>query len=70
MGHIIVWIRPKNILEKILTLKSHRDTHLTYNTRVMMESYLSSSLTHTIDFRTYTRTWSGTPKSQEVRDMR
>jgi hypothetical protein len=64
--HIILWLRPQ-IPEKILMLKPHRDTHITYNTRALIMIHLDSSPTNTLSLRTCERNW---PRSHTKAELK
>jgi hypothetical protein len=69
-GHIILWLWPKTLLNKILMRKPHRDLHLTYNTQDLFDSYLASNNLTSIDIYTFNRVWPGTPNKAMIRGLR
>ena len=68
-GHLIIWVWPKTIPVKILTLTPHRDTHLTHNSRGLIDSYLQRLDSNTVDFRTVGKSWPGTPTQSDIWEM-
>jgi len=52
-------------MEHLLTLQPHRDTHLTYNTRMLIVAYLTDLDTTTLDVCYYDRNWLGAPTKEE-----
>ena len=64
-GHITLWLRPKPSIEHLLTLSPHRDTHITYDTRILIAQYLDSNVTTSLSLRTYHPTWLGAPSPQD-----
>ena len=66
---IIIWHRPKTLPEKILTLKPHRDYHLTYDIRSRIVEYLNSSDSLTFTFRHFHRVWPGAPSPADIRGL-
>ena len=42
-------------------LKSHRDTHITYDTHALISQYLDSDPLTSLDIHAYMKTWPGTP---------
>jgi hypothetical protein len=67
--HIIIWHCPKTLSEKILTLKPHRDHHITYDTRSLMSDYLLSRDTLTITFHPFHRAWPGAPTLEDIQGL-
>jgi hypothetical protein len=63
---IVIWHRPKTLPKKILTLKPHRDYHITYDTRFRMIEYLDSTNLLTITFRYFHRAWLGAPSLGDI----
>jgi hypothetical protein len=66
---IIIWHRPKMLPDKILTLKPHRDYHLTYDTRALMIRYLDSVESLTITFRFFHKVWPGTLSQADIEGL-
>ena len=64
-GHITLWLRPKPSIEHLLTLSPHRDTHITYDTRILIAQYLDSNMTTSLSLRTYHPTWLGAPSPRD-----
>jgi hypothetical protein len=64
--HIILWLWP-NIPEKVLILKPHGDTHIMYNTRVLITSHLDISPADTFIIRTCERNWPGSLTKVELK---
>jgi hypothetical protein len=64
--HIILWLRP-TIPKKLLTLKPHRDTHITYDTRALITIHLDSSPTNTFTIRMCERNWPGSHTKVELK---
>jgi hypothetical protein len=64
--HIILWLQP-NIPEKLLTLKPHRDTHITYDTRALITLHLDTSPANTFTLRTCERNWPGSHTKTELK---
>jgi len=46
-------------------LKPHRDTHITYDTRLLIAQYLDSNVTTSLSLCTYHPTWPGAPTPQD-----
>ena len=40
-NHTYLWLQPKTTIPHLLTLKTHRDTHITYNTHVLLSNILT-----------------------------
>jgi hypothetical protein len=68
-GHTFLWLRPINLSEKILTLKPHRYTHLTYDTRALITDYLTLSDTNSLILRHFDRAWPGTPSDMDYQSI-
>jgi hypothetical protein len=68
LGPIILWLRPKLSIDRLLTLSPHRDTHITYDTRLLIAQYLDNDVTTSLSLCTYHPTWPGapTPKDRSV----
>jgi hypothetical protein len=64
-GHITLWLRPKPSIERLLTLSPHRDTHITYDTHILIAQYLDSDVTTSLSLRTYHPTWLGAPSPRD-----
>jgi hypothetical protein len=48
-------------------LKPHRDTHIMYNTHLLIAQYLDSNVATSLSLCTYHPTWPGAPTSQDQR---
>ena len=68
-GHTFLWLRPINLSEKILTLKPHRYTHRTYDTRALITDYLTLSDTNSLTLRHFDRAWPGTPSDMDYQSI-
>jgi hypothetical protein len=64
-GHIILWLWPKPSIDCLLMLKPHRDTHITYDTCLLIAQYLDSNVTTSLSLHTYHLTWPGAPTPQD-----
>ncbi len=64
-GHIFLWLWPSLLIKTLLTLKPHRYTDVTYDTRLLIMAYLTNSTTHTLTIHAYLRTWPETPTPEE-----
>jgi len=65
LGLIILWLRPRPSIDRLLTLSPHRDTHITYDTRLRIAQYLDSDVTTSLSICTYHPTWPGAPTPQD-----
>jgi hypothetical protein len=61
-----IWIRPGHVIEKILTLKPHRDTHITYDTCAVLLDYINRFELNTVQFLNFSRLWPGFPDRKEL----
>jgi hypothetical protein len=52
-GPAIIWLWPKTIPNKILTLNHHRDSHMTFDIQDLITCYLTDHNTASIDLITY-----------------
>ena len=50
-------------------LKPDRDTHITFDTRAMLHTYLTALPYNTVDFQTYEKGWLGTPTQAELHGL-
>ncbi len=64
--HLFIWICPCPLLEKLLTLKPHRDFHIMLDSHRLMAAYLYSHNSNTIDVCYFDRTWPGTPSKADL----
>jgi len=64
-GHIFLWLQPKTLLPHLLMLQPHRDTHITYDTHLLIVAYLTDSDFNTLTLHTYNRSWPGAPSKVE-----
>ena len=64
-GPLTLWLRPKPSIDRLLTLKPHRDTHITYDTRLLIAQYLDSDVTTSLSLHTYHPTWPGAPTPRD-----
>jgi hypothetical protein len=60
-SHLIVWIRPKMITTLMLSLHTHRDSHISHDTHVLLTLFLERSITNTLDFHYYGTDWKASP---------
>jgi hypothetical protein len=68
-GPVLLWLRPKTIPDKILTITPHRDSHVTFDIRQLITSYLTDHELASVDFIAYQRRWPGTPTRMELREQ-
>jgi hypothetical protein len=68
-GNIILWLQPKNLIEKILMLFPHRDTHITYNTHILIHTYLESLPINTLEICLYQKAWKGSPDKGDIQNQ-
>jgi hypothetical protein len=68
-GPVVLWLRPKAIPDKILTLTPHRDSHVTFDIRQLITIYLTDHDSASVDLIAYQRRWPGTPTRTELREQ-
>jgi hypothetical protein len=64
-GPITLWLWPKPSIDRLLMLKPHRDTHITYDTCLLIAQYLDSDVTTSLSLHTYHPTWLGAPTPRD-----
>ena len=61
-GHITLWLQPKNLINIILLLAPHRDSHLTYDICRGILMYIDNVATNPLTLCSYQRAGLGAPK--------
>ena len=67
-GPITLWW-PKPSIDHLLMLKPHRDTHITYDTHLLIAQYLDNDVTTSLSLRTYHPTWPGAPTPRDRSEL-
>ncbi len=63
--HIHLWLRPLHMVNCLLTLSPHRDTHITYDTHAVLLTFLSADPSHLLYVQAIGPNWPGTPPTLE-----
>ncbi len=66
-GPTYLWLRPAQTAHKLLTLKPHRDIHITYDTHMLIHNHLDTFPTNTVDICNFQKDWLGTPLMAEIK---
>jgi hypothetical protein len=66
---LILWMRLKTVIDRLLTFRSHRDTHITYDTRALISTHLATNPTYLIEIRTFRKAWTGFPSKTDMKSM-
>jgi len=64
--HTCIWLQPTAI-HTLLTLKPHRDTHITYNTHTLFTTIFMWDPTHILTIQGFQQAWLGTLSRVELR---
>jgi len=66
---LILWMRPKTVIDRLLTFHSHRDTHITYDTHALISTHLATNPTYLIEICTFRKAWTGFPSKTDMKLM-
>jgi hypothetical protein len=65
-SHLFLWARPKTLPNVLLTLKPHRYTHITQDTRALIAKYIDASPFNTVNIRGFQKDWPGAPARRDI----
>jgi hypothetical protein len=68
-SHITLWIHPKTLAKRLLTLQPYRDTHLTQDACTLMFNYCTVDESHTFALQYFDRAWPSTPPKVELQNL-